>query len=323
MEKPMRLLVVVLVVLGASILAVAGCRPEGLTPTPEEEGVSVSAKAAATATVAVQSPSPEKPPTEEPAEAESQAEPQVPVAAPTSGEPGPELVKVISGTVASLVELNWAWDEDLGEDDWYELQIWPYGQEEPSVYGWQKGAKIRLTSAHLLPGRYWWRVVIVRGRGEQRGEALSGYSEAWIFTITRPHTKAQISITPPSVPTRTPSVTPTPTKRRWWYPAASATPTVEQTVKPTWTPTTRPTGIEPTATSTLESTVIQPTATFTPEATVGVPTATWTPVQYPVATNTPVPPTQTTEPGPYPEEPTEAPTEVSTAAPTVTSDVYP
>ena len=303
MSKWMRLSVIVLVTVTALTLFVTACRPEGLTPTPKAGSAGVAA--AATATPA--------PPTATLAELQVEAEPEPEEetkAAPKEGISEelltPELVDVISGTVASLVELYWDWDKALGEDDWFELQIWPYGQEEPSVYGWQKESTIRLTSAHLLPGRYWWRVVVVRGRGDDRAEELCEYSEAWIFTIVRPSTLAKMSITPPIVPSRTPS--PTPTVRRWWY---------------TW-PTYTPTPAQPTPTFTTAPTVVQPTATFTAQPTVAPPTPTRTPEQYPVIptntpvvpTNTPVPPTNT------PVEPTSYPPIVQpTAGPT--ADVYP
>ena len=132
----------------------------------------------------------------------SQAESATEVTAPT-------LLTPADGATGSLIKLTWSWTAELGEDEWYEVQIWPdQADAQPSVFGWQQTSELSLTSAHLMPGTYRWRVVVVLGHDTSRGEELSGYSPEWTFTITRPSTKATMSVTPPVVSTRTPTPVP-------------------------------------------------------------------------------------------------------------------
>jgi len=199
----------------------------------------------------------------------------------------PELLAPPDGLTAQLFDLTWAWDGELGTDEWFEVQIWPDKPgDQPVSYFWTRERRLRVTSAMLLPGKYRWQVVVVSGDGESPGEELYPESEEWTFIMIRPHTLARMSVTPPPVPSRTPSPTPSPT-RTWVWPTLTYTPTPMATYTPTPTATYTPT---PTATYTLTPTAthtLTPTATETPEPTIPEPTVPEPTVPEPTATFTP------------------------------------
>jgi len=177
------------------------------------------------------------------------------------GPEGPELLAPPDGLEASLFDLMWEWEAGLGPDEWYELQIWPDTPDaEPSVFTWLKETTRRITAAHLLPGRYRWRVVVVEGYDETRGDETSPYSKERTFIMTRPSTLSTIEL--PIIPTRTPTP-----RTIIIVVTATPTPTSQETVPP---PTATPTG-EPTV-STATPTVAPPTATPTADVTVPAPT---------------------------------------------------
>jgi len=192
------------------------------------------------------------------------------------GPQGPELLAPPDGLEAMLFDLMWEWEPGLRPDEWYELQIWPDDPDaEPSVFTWLKETTRRVTAANLLPGRYRWRVVVVEGYDETRGDETSPYSEERTFIMVRPSTLASLDIEIPIIPTRTCTprtqfivVTATPTSQAT-IPAPTATvtstlPTPTSTVAP---PTATATSEPPTATPTTGATVVAPTvapATVTP-----------------------------------------------------------
>ena len=263
----------------ASILLALLCLAVGLIgcakPTPTAMSVSEGAEAPPMAPTSTPTEKPLSPtptstekapptPTEEPRPTATE-EPQ-PSPTPTGR---PELLAPPDGLTASLFDLMWAWDGKLGRGEWFEVRIRPDKPgDQPVTYFWPRERTLRVTSAMLLPGRYRWSVVVVSGDGESPGEELYPESEAWTFVMTRPRTLARMSVTPPQVPSRTPS--PTPSRTRVWYPwpTSTSTPTL-------------------TATSTPEPTVPEPTV---PEPTVPEPTATYTPEPPPTPTSTVYPP---------------------------------
>ncbi|MBC7235272.1 MAG: hypothetical protein H5T69_05480 [Chloroflexi bacterium] len=256
-------------------------------------------------------PSPTPSSTGEPAVAASPTK----LTAGTEGPAAPKLLDPPDEYVASAVDLKWEWAGELGKGDWFELYIWPDKPDaEPQVYGWYKEPPVRVTAANLLPGRYRWKVIVVKGRGEERTDELTPPSEEWRFTIVRPSVIGDISVPSPVMPTR--MFTPVPTATRTPRPfVPSATPRNTATNTPT-SPTATPSPLPPTATATSEAPYPEPTATLPPATATSTPVITNTPA--PKITDTPVPPTAvptgTTEP--YPVGPTEAPTTQPTPVPT-------
>jgi hypothetical protein len=230
---------------------------------------------------------------------------------------GPELLEPPDGTEGTVIDLMWDWDQELGANQWFELQIWPDDPEaEPEAYDWYKKMQERVTSADLAPGRYLWRVLVLEGREDERGEAMElDYAEPWLFILVRPSLKrGEAGLTP--MPTDTPIPSITPTYRPVWPSATPDTrPTAtDTTVPPSPTATTEPyepPTREPTATTEpYEPPAPTPTATTDPYEPPAEPTPTNTTEPYePPPTDTPVPaPTATTEPY-EPPEPTPEPTE--------------
>lgn len=256
-----------LVVLGL-VVGIAGCAsPETPTPQPTPQSVVVPVAAAQTQTTSV--PPTEVPPTEVPPTATPVVVEVVVTATPEpEGPKGPELLAPPDKLAATLFDLMWEWEPGLGPNEWYELQIWPDTPDaEPSVFTWLKETTRRITAAHLLPGRYRWRVVVVDGYGDARGDETSPYSEERTFIMVRPSTLSTIEL--PIVPTRTPTP-------RTYYVVVTATPTPtgQATIPaPTATPTGGATVPAPTATSTTAPTTAPPTSTPTAVATVPAPTA--------------------------------------------------
>jgi hypothetical protein len=246
-----------LVVLGL-IVGVIGCAPPE-TPMPTATPQSLAAPVAA-----AQSEPTEAPPTETPIAVDTATPAVIEVvvtATPeTADEEGPELLAPPDGLEASLFDLMWEWEPGLEDDEWYELQVWPNTPDaEPSVFTWLKETTRRITAAHLLPGEYRWRVVVVEGYDDTRGDETSPFSQERTFIMTRPSTISTVEL--PIIPTRTPTP-------RTIIIVVTATPTAttEATI-----PTPTETVPAPTATSTVPNT---PTTVATvPPATVAPPTA--------------------------------------------------
>jgi hypothetical protein len=232
------------------------------------------------------------------------------VVAPVFGPAAPKLLAPEDEYAGSVVDLEWEWVQALGQGQWFELQIKPDTPEaEFFVHGWYQEMMVRITSAELLPGRYIWRVLVVQGRDDQRGEEQSELSEERVFILTRPSIQGRISITPEVAPSSTPKATNTPV--RYVTRIVVATPT-RTPVPPTATPT-QPGYVppEPTATGTPGG---YPQAT--PTNTVPAPTATTQPTSaYPAATATTAPPPSAT---PVQPEPTVAPTSYPGGEPSAT-----
>jgi hypothetical protein len=230
-------------------------------------------------------PDPTPSPTETPPPtAPAEVLPPVPVQVPQ----GPELLKPPDEAVGSLMDLVWEWDEELDDAQWFELYIWPDDPDvEPKVYGWYKEPPVRVTAASLFPGRYRWKVIVVEGRDEDRGEEVTLPSEEWRFTIVRPSTLGAITTPSPMMPTRTPTRAPMPinTPR-----PLQPSPTPDRTITAT------PTQVTATPTS-MPPTLVPPTLA---PPTLAPPTATPTSGVYPGATNTPAQPLPTLPPGGYP-----------------------
>ena len=273
--------VVTLLVLSCLVVGLIGCTQVVPTATPSSAGEEAPPLPPATPTSTPTEEPPSPTPTFTTKPSPTFTEESKPTPTP---ERRPELLAPPDGLTARLFDLTWAWDGELGKDEWFEVQIWPDKPgDQPVSYFWTREWRLRVTSAMLLPGKYRWQVVVVSGDGESPGEELYPESEEWTFVMIRPHTLARMSVTPPPVPSRTPSPTPSPTRTWWVWPTLTYTPTPTTTDTPTPTATHTPT---PTATYTPEPTVPEPTATYTPEPTVPEPTATFTPEPPPTSTAT-------------------------------------
>jgi hypothetical protein len=80
--------------------------------------------------------------------------------------------------------LIWGTPTPLLEDEWYEVQLWREG--EPSkVVQWVKEGTWKVGSGYY-PGRYQWRIVIVRGQDGRKEMHLSPPSQTWSFSWLRP-----------------------------------------------------------------------------------------------------------------------------------------
>lgn len=248
-----RTLVLVISLITVLILA-GGCKEATRIPSPVAE-------VEATEPGGIDTPVPSTPTTEPTPTAveEAAVEPTEPSALPE----GPALVAPPDEAAGTVFDLVWAWEQELGEDEWFELQIWPDDPAaEPEAYDWYKETEERVTSATLSPGRYLWQVLVVQGREDERGEVMElDYVEPMRFTLVRPSLRR-------GEPGLRPVATDTPTPT-----GPTATPT--ETLEPTDTP--------------------QPTATDTPMP----PTATDTPDAYHAPTDTPELPSPTDTPDAY------------------------
>jgi hypothetical protein len=257
-------------------------------------------------------PPPTEAPTEVPAETPSTVvlPPEMP-----EGPLGPQLLEPPDEAGGSLLDLLWVWEEPLGDEQWFELYIWPDDPDaEPEVHGWYKEPPVRVTAATLSPGRYRWKVLVVEGQGEDRGEEVASSLEEWRFTIVRPSVLGAMTEPSPVMPTRTPTPTPMPTNtpRPWW-----PSPTPKGTVTATMTPTRiTVTPMPPTATPTVNG---YPGATETPAP----PEPTNTPGGYPAPTNTPVGPAPTNTPAPKVTNTPAGTAPTNTPAPKVTNTPVP
>ncbi|MEA3406801.1 MAG: hypothetical protein U9R48_01815, partial [Chloroflexota bacterium] len=195
-----------------SLILVSGCKEP--TPTPFVEAKATATEPQPTDT---DMPVPSSTPTMEPTATEEPAVEPTETPAPPAG---PALLEPPDGAVGTAVHLVWVWVQDLGSDDWFELQIWPDEPEaEPEAYGWYKETEERFTSADLFPGHYLWRVLVVRGQGDAREVLGLDYVEPLRFTLVRPSLKRGEG---GLIPTATNTPTPWPT---WPLATATNTPT--------------------------------------------------------------------------------------------------
>ncbi|NLG50525.1 MAG: DUF5050 domain-containing protein [Chloroflexi bacterium] len=84
------------------------------------------------------------------------------------GTSAPILVWPPDDIAGPVIELIWKWDQPLADNEWFEVQIWPdVPGAQPTTFAWQKEDNLRITASHLLPGRYRWRVIVVRAETER------------------------------------------------------------------------------------------------------------------------------------------------------------
>ncbi|MFZ5918565.1 MAG: protein kinase domain-containing protein [Chloroflexota bacterium] len=158
-----------------------------------------------------------------------------PTAEPTSALPQiyeqpkllqPRFNQVFGFDQSPGIQLVWT-PTSLAEGHWYEVQLRQAENAEPMARHWTRENWWDMGPEQYRPGDYYWRVVIVQGRGQDVLGTVSPPSETWYFQW--------VPVMPPS----TPVPQPTPTVRPSATPAATAT--ITPTPAPTATATPRPT----------------------------------------------------------------------------------
>jgi hypothetical protein len=92
--------------------------------------------------------------------------------------------------------LGWGTPAPLSEDEWYEVQLWREGSVPYTVVDRVKEGTWKVESKYY-PGRYQWRVVVVRGQAEGGKEMLSPPSQTWSFGWLSPPATA-LAVVPTS-----------------------------------------------------------------------------------------------------------------------------
>jgi hypothetical protein len=98
--------------------------------------------------------------------------------------------------------LVWATPTPLLKDEWYEVQLWGEGEVPHRVVQWVREGTWKVEPKYY-PGRYRWRILIVRGQEGHKEMNLSPPSQTWSFGWLSPAALV------PTVPT-SPSVTEAP-----------------------------------------------------------------------------------------------------------------
>jgi len=92
--------------------------------------------------------------------------------------------------------LIWDTPTPLSEDEWYEVQLWREGDVPYTVAQRTKEGTWKVERKYY-PGRYQWRILIVRGQEDRKERDLSPYSQTWSFSWLSPGLQTP---TPPSSP---------------------------------------------------------------------------------------------------------------------------
>lgn len=88
-----------------------------------------------------------------------------------------------TGRGAAII-LRWSWNGQLGPDEYYDVQVWRDG-ETPQGIAWGKETSYQLGSM-FYPGKYNWRIVVIRGEDGRWEKDLSPPSETGTFSWHRP-----------------------------------------------------------------------------------------------------------------------------------------
>jgi hypothetical protein len=91
--------------------------------------------------------------------------------------------------------LIWGTPTPLAEDEWYEVQLWREGDVPYTVAQRTKEGTWKVERKYY-PGRYQWRILIVRGQEGQKD--LSRPSQTWSFSWLSPVVQAPTAPTSPS-----------------------------------------------------------------------------------------------------------------------------
>jgi hypothetical protein len=124
-----------------------------------------------------------------------------PTAAPNYLYPAPGLHGPADGDdfkPSDDILLMWDTSTTLAEDEWYEVQLWREGDVPYTVVDRGKEGTWKVGSEYY-PGRYQWRIVIVRGQEEGGKETLSLPSQTWSFGWLSPPPPVSTAPTSPPV----------------------------------------------------------------------------------------------------------------------------
>ena len=91
----------------------------------------------------------------------------------------------------------WDTPTPLSEDEWYEVQLWREGDVPYTVAQRTKEGAWKVERTYY-PGRYLWRILIVRGQEGQKEMNLSPPSQTWSFGWLSP--VVQVPTAPTSLP---------------------------------------------------------------------------------------------------------------------------
>jgi len=94
--------------------------------------------------------------------------------------------------------LIWATSTPLSEDEWYEVQLWREGEVPYRIVQWVKEGTWKVEPRYY-PGRYQWRILVVRGQEGRKEMDLSPPSQMWGFGWLRPSTPVSTAPTSPPV----------------------------------------------------------------------------------------------------------------------------
>jgi len=114
------------------------------------------------------------------------------VTTPTATQPAaPLLLAPDDGATGRILELRWEWAGHLGENEWFQVSIRPdVSKADPRPLALLRETSVRITGAHLLPGRYRWRVTVVRSPAGDLATAqpIGPSSDERTFALERPRT---------------------------------------------------------------------------------------------------------------------------------------
>jgi hypothetical protein len=94
--------------------------------------------------------------------------------------------------------LMWDTPIPLAEDEWYEVQLWKEGDVPYTVAQQTKEGTWKVERKYY-PGRYQWRILIVRGQEGHKQVDLSPPSQTWSFGWRNPSTPVPTAPTSPPV----------------------------------------------------------------------------------------------------------------------------
>lgn len=174
------------------------CTPPAPSETATEEGP-VPAETEATEPTATRTPKPPATTTPKPS------------ATPTL-LPAPELIKPQSGESiqAPNIRLEWDWDGELGENDYFDVRVWLEGEPGHSGIAWSEEEEWQIDPREWPVGKYFWSIAVIRGRDGKVERVLSKESQVWEFDWAGvPPTKAPSTDEPE--PTQPPPTNPPPT----------------------------------------------------------------------------------------------------------------
>ena len=115
--------------------------------------------------------------------------------------PAPGLVGPADGSEfkgEETILLIWGTPTPLSEDEWYEVQLWGEGEVPYTVVQRTTEGTWKVEPKYY-PGRYQWRILIVRGQEGHKEMDLSWPSQTWSFSWLRPPVQTPTAPASPSL----------------------------------------------------------------------------------------------------------------------------